>query len=158
MVVHAKTAQVLVYFLNHLFTRLVILSSHDQSGESRDALSSQLIYFMHHGDDPAESNDNLSNDGKKVPCKYFQRQQYVPLFRRISSDLFYQSKPFITGIPLNIRLLMSRPEIYLRVGDTDRTTSFTASIKNPGLVICRYMPSPDYVLSVSQQLLTSSIM
>ena len=76
----------------------------------------------------------------------------MPLSGRIAADLFDQSKPLVTGMPLTILLAMSRPEFSLRVWDTDPTKQFRAFIRNPRLAVRRYVPSPDYLLALTQKL------
>ena len=111
-------------------------------------MTSSLFYL----DTAAAFNDSTKNAGEIARRSYFLHQQYVPLSGRIAADLFDQSKPLVTGMPLTIRLVMSRPEFSLRVWDADPTKQFRAFIRNPRLAVRRYVPSPDYLLALTQKL------
>ena len=55
-------------------------------------------------------------------------------------------------MPLQIRLVMSRSEFCLRVWDNGPNKHFRAFIRNPRLAVRRYVPSPDYLLALTQKL------
>lgn len=52
---------------------------------------------------------------------------------------------------------MNRPEFTLRVHDSDKTKIFKASIRNPKIGLLRYIPAPDFMISVSQKLLQKTV-
>ncbi|XP_055344937.1 uncharacterized protein F54H12.2-like [Paramacrobiotus metropolitanus] len=84
-------------------------------------------------------------------------RQYVQLSGKLFSDLFDQSKPLCTGVPVNIRLVVSRPEFALRVWDTDTTKTFKPFIRNARLSVRRYIPSPDFLTAVAGELLKKTV-
>jgi len=124
---------------------------------TQNALNTQMTSSLFHLDEPGYLNDFDRNQGEQKRRAYFVRGQYVPLSGRIAADLFDQCKPLITGMPMTIRLLMNRPEFALRVFDADATKQFKIFIRNPRLAIRRYIPSPDYLLSVTNQLQTKTV-
>ena len=104
-------------------------------------------------DDPTLFN-NETNTAELHRRRLFGKGHFVQLSGRICSDLFDQDKPLITGVPINIRLVLAKPEFYLRVFDTDKTKHFKIFIKNPRLSIRRHIPSPDYMIQVTEELQT----
>ncbi|XP_055334067.1 uncharacterized protein F54H12.2-like [Paramacrobiotus metropolitanus] len=124
---------------------------------SKEAQSSQLTSAAFYLDTPAKHNDETSNQGEKSRKALFQTGQYVQLSGRLFSDLFDQSKPLCTGVPVNIRLVVSRPEFALRVWDKDATKTFKPFIRNARLSIRRYIPSPDFLTAVAGELLKKTV-
>lgn len=86
---------------------------------SVDALATQMTASLYHTDTTASINDNTNNQGEIDRQVYGKRGEYVPLSGGMNADLVDLSKPLTTGIPLNIRLLISRSEFHLRVRDAD---------------------------------------
>ncbi len=111
------------------------------------------LFFL---DESGKLNDE-SNTGEKKRQIIVSRGQYVQLSGRIAADLFNQSKPLITGMPLNVRLLLSRPDFCLRVWDPDVTKQFKAFVRNPRLHVRRYIPSPDYLLAATKKLESQTV-
>jgi len=120
-------------------------------GHTKAALESQMSSSMFSFDDPGKFNDE-TNVGEQNRRLLVSRGLYVPLSGRLAADLFDQSKPLITGMSLNIRLVLNKPDFSLRVWDTDATNEYKVFVRNSRLHVRRYIPSPDYLLAVSQQL------
>ncbi len=121
------------------------------AGAVMSQLSSSLFFL----DEPAKFNDE-TNIAEISRRNYLTRGHFAQMSGRIAADLFDQSKPLITGMGLNIRLVLSKPDFCIRVWDPDTSKQFRAFVKNPRLHIRRYVPSPDYLLAVSQQLQTKT--
>lgn len=124
---------------------------------SVDALATQMTSALYPTDMPVCSYDNATNQDGIDRQVHVKLGEYIPLFERINPDQFDQSELLITEIPPDIRLLMSRSELYFGVWNADNTKQFKAFIRNSRLAIHRYIPSPDYLLAVSQQLQTRSV-
>ena len=93
-----------------------------------------------------------ATDAERKRKKWFLNG-FTQLSGRLCVDLFEQSKPLITGIPINIRLMMNKPEFFLRSWDAAAAdVQYRAHIRNPRLCIRRYIPSPDYMLAVTNKL------
>ncbi len=126
-------------------------------GHTKAALESQLTSSMFYLDKPGCMNNSVSNPSELKRQAFFTNDEYVQLSGRIAADLFDQSKPLITGMGFNIRLVMSQPGFNLRVWDADNTKQFRAFIRNPRLAIRRFVPAPDYMLKVTEQLQSKTV-
>ncbi|XP_055342579.1 uncharacterized protein F54H12.2-like [Paramacrobiotus metropolitanus] len=124
---------------------------------SLDAQQSQLTSAGFYYDSPGSFNSETANNGEKNRTALFNTGQYVQLSGKLFSDLFDQSKPLCTGVPVNIRLVVSRPEFALRVWDTDTTKTFKPFIRNARLSVRRYIPSPDFLTAVAGELLKKTV-
>ncbi|XP_055357114.1 uncharacterized protein F54H12.2-like [Paramacrobiotus metropolitanus] len=124
---------------------------------SLDAQQSQLTSAGFYYDSPGSFNSEIANNGEKNRTALFNTGQYVQLSGKLFSDLFDQSKPLCTGVPVNIRLVVSRPEFALRVWDTDTTKTFKPFIRNARLSVRRYIPSPDFLTAVAGELLKKTV-
>ncbi|XP_055345379.1 uncharacterized protein LOC129593196, partial [Paramacrobiotus metropolitanus] len=122
-----------------------------------DAQQSQLTSAAFYYDSPGSFNSETTNNGEKNRAALFNAGQYVQLSGKLFSDLFDQSKPLCTGVPVNIRLVVSRPEFALRVWDTDTTKTFKPFIRNARLSVRRYIPSPDFLTAVAGELLKKTV-
>ena len=97
-------------------------------------------------------NSTTTNYGEKDRKQYFEKGHFVQLSGRLCADICQQTKPLITGVPLNVRLVMSRQQFMLRVWDQDATKQFKVFVRNPRLAVRRYIPAPDFMLAVADQL------
>ncbi|XP_055345578.1 uncharacterized protein LOC129593316 [Paramacrobiotus metropolitanus] len=102
-------------------------------------------------------NDETLNKGEKNRKALFDGGNYVQLSGKPFADLFDQSKPLCAGVPVNIRLVVSRPEFSWHVWDQDATKSFKPFIRNARLSIRRYIPSPDFLTAVTGELLKQTV-
>ena len=101
-----------------------------------------------------QMNHDTLNVGETHRRLLFSRGHTVQLAGRIFSDLFDQEKPLITGVLINIRLVLAKPEFYLRVSDVDKGKTFRIIIQNPRISVRRHIPSPDYMIKVTEELQT----
>ncbi|XP_055355053.1 uncharacterized protein F54H12.2-like [Paramacrobiotus metropolitanus] len=122
-----------------------------------DAQNSQLTSAAFYHDTALRFNDETLNKGEKNRKALFDGGNYVQLSGKLFADLFDQSKPLCTGVPVNIRLVVSRPEFSLRVWDQDATKTFKPFIRNARLSIRRYIPSPDFLTAVTGELLKKTV-
>jgi hypothetical protein len=116
--------------------------------------SSQMTSAGWYPDTAHFFNHDTLNAGELSRREIFGRGHYVELAGRVFSDLFDQQKPLITGVPITIRFVMAKPEFYFRIFDPDETRQFKIHLKNPRLSIRRHIPSPDYMIKVSEELQT----
>ena len=120
------------------------------SGAQKSQLTSAAFYL----DTPGTFNSATANEGEKKRRKLFTKGDYVHLSGKICADIFEQNRPLITGVPLSIRLFINQPHFALRVYDTDQEKQFRFFIRNPRIHVKRYIPTPDYMLKMTEQLLT----
>ena len=106
----------------------------------------------YHLDHASHFNALDSNPGAQQRRKRFSRDGFVPLSGRLACDIFQQSKSLITGIPVTIRLVSNKKEFYLHSWDQTAKKQFKAVIRNPKLFIKRYVPSPDYLIKITEEL------
>ncbi|XP_055339280.1 uncharacterized protein F54H12.2-like [Paramacrobiotus metropolitanus] len=124
---------------------------------SVDAQRSQLSSAAFYTDTAHKMSDEKDNKGEVSRKALFSGSNYVQLSGKIFADLFDQSKPLCTGVPINIRLVMSRPEFCLRVWDTDATKQFKPFIRNARLSVRRYIPAPDFMTAVASEMLKKTV-
>ncbi|XP_055337791.1 uncharacterized protein F54H12.2-like [Paramacrobiotus metropolitanus] len=125
---------------------------------SPEAQFSQLSSAGYALDLPGKMNNQTDNTGEVWRHDLFGKGEYVQLSGKIFADLFDQSKPLCTGIPVQIRLVMNRPEFCLRVWDADKDTkTYKPFIRNARLSVRRYIPAPDFMTAVAGQLLNRTV-
>lgn len=112
----------------------------------------QSIYLLFN---TGESFINGTDDEgeKSVGCT----SRHSTLSGKLFCDLLQQNKPLITGVPINIRLATIRSEVLLCHYDADITKIFKAFIQNPRIYDRRYMPAPDFIISMSKKLLIKMV-
>jgi hypothetical protein len=117
---------------------------------STRAQQSQLTSSGFYLDYPGKHNDQANNKAEKNRTALFHNKTFVPLSGKLFADLLNQSKPLVTGVGLTMRMVLSKQSFMLR--SWDNTKEYKLFIRNPRLNIRRYIPAPDYLLKVAEQL------
>lgn len=127
-------------------------------GALRTALTSSGFYF----DTPGSMDTYANNKGEAARHKLFTENKWVQLSGKIYSDVTSQEKNLVTGVPVHIRFQLNKPEFYLRnfsdvaLINLDATTEYRAFLRNPRLLIKRYVGTPDFMNSLAKHLLTTT--
>ena len=109
-------------------------------------------------DTPGFINNHDNNQSAIWRRKTFSQGDFVQLSGKLACDLFQQDKPLMTGIPMGIRLLSrSQKEFYLQVWDQTADKEFKVVIRNPKIAIRRFIPAPDYLIKVTEELQKQTI-
>lgn len=116
------------------------------------AIASQLSASGFERDTPRKFNSAADNVGELQRKEYFSSGDYIQLSGKLFTDIFMQSKPLITGVPLEVRLVMGKPEFFLRETADGVTKQYRAVVRNPRLHVRRYIPAPDFMLAVADEL------
>jgi hypothetical protein len=124
---------------------------------SRQSMETQLSSSGFALDSPGLFNDQANNEGEKTRKAWFHQKQYVQLSGKLFADLFQQSKPLITGVPLGIRFVIARQSFMLRSWATNNDKIYKVFIRNPKIYVRRYVPAPDFMLAVAEQLQTRTV-
>ena len=103
-------------------------------------------------DTPGAMNLLDTNEGAKWRRMLFSRGQFVQLSGKLACDLFQQDKALLTGVPVGIRLVTARKEFYLQSWDQTANKEFKVVIRNPKIAIRRYIPAPDYMIKITEEL------
>ena len=120
---------------------------------STRAQNSQLTSSGFYHDYAGKLNDAANNKGEQARRKLFDNKTFVPLSGKIFADLFNQTKPLIMGVGLTLRLVLSKQNFMLRVWEpAANNKEYRLFIRNPRLYIRRFIPAPDYLLKVTEQL------
>ena len=106
----------------------------------------------HYVDTAYQFNNYNENDGEKGRRTLFSHQNFAQLSGKIFADIFETEKPLITGVPINIRLVINRPEFYLRIFDVNKLKQFKVVIRNTRICLRRFIPAPDYMIKVTEEL------
>ena len=103
-------------------------------------------------DAPGAFNSIDGNAGATWRRKLFGNRQFVQLSGKLACDLFQQDKPLLTGVSLGIRLVTARKEFYMQVFDQTLNKDFKVIIRKPKIAVKRYIPAPDYMIKVTEEL------
>jgi hypothetical protein len=117
---------------------------------STAAQRSQLTSSGFYSDVGGKFNDAKDNAGEKARKALFTTKNYAQLSGKLFADLFNQTKPLIPGVPIHLRMVLSKQDFMLRC--TEANKEFKVFIRNPRLYVRRYVPAPDYLLKITDQL------
>ena len=127
-------------------------------GFSRGAMDTQLSAAGFYFDEPGKL-ENEENKGEINRIKLVSTPpHWVQLSGKIFSDLTMQDKPLLPGVSVQIKYVVSKPDFYLRTwqATAEPEMDYRAFIRNPCLYVKRYIPTPDYLTAVTQQLATKT--
>lgn len=102
------------------------------------------------------------NKGEIARQKLFTANKWVQLSGKVYSDVTSQEKNLVTGVPVHLRFQLNSPSFYLRSwGDInilngDAAKEYRAFIRNPRLLIKRYVGTPDFMNSLAKHLVTTT--
>ena len=103
--------------------------------------------------DTAGAFNNLdTNLGATWRRTVFSRGDFVQLSGKLSCDIFQQDKPLLHGVPMEVRLVPNKKEFFLQVWDPQVDKQFKIAIRNPRLNVKRYVPAPDYMIKITEEL------
>lgn len=101
---------------------------------------------------------HATNIGEINRRNLFVNNPWVQLSGKIISDVTNQEKNLITGVSLGVRFALANPDFYLR-NYWDPTTEaagnaieYRAFIRNPRLLVRRYIGAPDFMIALERQL------
>ncbi|XP_055345161.1 uncharacterized protein F54H12.2-like [Paramacrobiotus metropolitanus] len=123
---------------------------------TKDAMGTQLTSSGFYLDKAGSFDDAAGNTGEQARLTLFTKYEYIPLSGKLFSDIFMQDKPLITGVPLQIRFVLHKPEFYLRDWANPVTSEYRLFIRNPRIFVRRYVGVPEYMNAISKRLLTTT--
>ena len=128
---------------------------------SRNCVETQLTAGGFYADTPGKMENQTDNTGEQKRKQLFLDMEWVELSGKVLSDVTDQSKNLITGVPIKLRYVLNRPEFYLRTWTVARADGqpaaipmdYRAFIRNPRLLVKRYVGTPDFMNAVAKRLL-----
>ncbi|XP_055347325.1 uncharacterized protein F54H12.2-like isoform X2 [Paramacrobiotus metropolitanus] len=162
LIAHSIFSSVEVTMANRLITNSSPLYAHrayleNLLGYAPAALKSQATSAGFYIDTPGYLEDHANNAEEVTRKAMFVTNEYVPFSAKLCTDIFQQGKDLITGVPLHVRLILNKPEFYLRSYANLPVDAFKAYIRNPRLYVKRFVPNPAYLSALTAQLSTKTV-
>jgi hypothetical protein len=95
------------------------------------------------------------NTGAGVRRETLMKHGKIELSGKIHCDMFFQDKPLVTGVEMQVKMSRSRTSFSFCAPDDAGLPS--VYMRNPRLLIQKYIPSAAYLNSVAKTLLTRNV-